>query len=432
MTELPHDIVDITIIGGGVVGGLAGLRLAQTRPDLLVRVVDASSLQHRDPRTLALAHTTLLALQQAGIDHGSLADEFADIQHIHVSDRGAAGSTTLHSEDYAIPTLGKVVSAQRLLDAIWDESQGYNNLSWARQTRIQALEHSAEHISLAARSEIAAEWQDPESVASTYGIAQGSQANASQNGATQDSQRWRTRFLIAADGGRSFVREHLNIDRQRFDYQQVALIANVKVHKEHQGWAYERFTEQGPIALLPRGQKEFALVWCVHQNAADDIKALSDRDFLAQLQQAFGFRAGKFTQLDARASYPLHLLLAQRAVYHRTALIGNACHTLHPIAGQGYNLGVRDVVDLVTTVSAHWQSQLGLSHRALLDYEAQRRQDYQRIGGLTDGLVRVFSNQYPPLMMARSLGLLTLRKHKILSYPLARAAMGYRNLFGEA
>lgn len=427
-----HDIVDITIIGGGVVGGLAALRLAQTNPDLVVRVVDASSLQHRDPRTLALAHTTLLTLQQAGIEITKLADEFADIQHIHVSDRGALGSTTLHGEDYAIPTLGKVVSAQRLLDAIWDAGQDYNNLSWSRQTSIQSLDHKSEYITVEARSEPFDEAQDPESGTSPHGTAQGGQSKSSQKGAVQNHQCWRTRLLIGADGGRSFVREHLNIDRQRYDYQQVALIANVKVHEDHQGWAYERFTEQGPIALLPRGQKEFALVWCVHQNAADDIKALSDRDFLAQLQQAFGFRAGKFTQLDARASYPLHLLLAQRAVYHRTALIGNACHTLHPIAGQGYNLGVRDVVDLVTTVSAHWQSQLGLSHRALLDYEAQRRQDYQRIGGLTDGLVRVFSNQYPPLMMARSLGLLTLRKHKILSYPLARAAMGYRNLFGEA
>lgn len=418
MTKLPHDIIDITIIGGGVVGGLAGLRLAQTNPELVVRVVDASSLQHRDPRTLALSHTTLLTLQQADIDITTLADEFADIQHIHVSDRGATGSTTLHSEDYAIPTLGKVVSAQRLLDAIWAASQAYQNLSWARQTRIQSLAHEEDYVNVEAQLEPAANADDSPSSVSP--------------GSAQASLQWRTRLLIGADGGRSFVREHLNIDQQRFDYQQVALIANVKVHQEHHGWAYERFTEQGPIALLPRGHKEFALVWCVHQDAADDVKALSDSDFLAQLQQAFGFRAGHFTELEARASYPLHLLLAQRAVYHRTALIGNACHTLHPIAGQGYNLGVRDVVDLVDTITANWQPEHGLAHRDLLAYEAQRRQDYQRIGGLTDGLVRVFSNQYPPLMMARSLGLLTLRTHKTFSYPLARAAMGYRNLFGEA
>lgn len=409
MTIVKQDSVDISIIGGGVVGGLAALMLAKARPELRLCVVDASDPEQRDPRTLALAHTTLLTLQRAGLDVTTLADEFANIQHIHVSDRGAVGSTTLHSQDYAIPSLGKVVSAQQLLDAIWQACEACPNIVWHRDTRTQSLQYQASSVAVQAQPQAQSQVNDP---AAPF--------------------VWQTKFLIAADGGRSFVREHLAIERQHYDYQQVALIANVRVHQDHQGWAYERFTEQGPIALLPRAKREFALVWCVQQSAADSFKALTDDDFLAQLQQAFGFRAGQFVGIEDRASYPLHLLLANRAVYHRTALIGNACHTLHPIAGQGYNLGVRDVADLVDMLTQHWHPEQGVPHRALLAYEQQRQHDYQRIGGLTDGLVRVFSNQYPPLMVLRSVGLLTLRKHHTLSYPLARAAMGFRNLFGEA
>lgn len=390
---------DICISGGGVVGGLAALLCAQARPELAVVVVDANGPEQRDPRTLALAQTTLLTLQSAGIDSSRLVGEAAQIQHIHVSDRGGAGSTSLHAATYKLPMLGKVVSAQALQEAIVEACSAQSNITWLTQTRLQHMDHTADKVVLQAQG------QQPVTL--------------------------HTQLLVAADGGQSMIRTHLNIARKKEDYAQTALIANVTLDRDHQGWAYERFTEHGPIALLPRGPRQMALVWCVDSAGSEYYKALHDDDFLRTLQQEFGYRAGKFTAVESRASYPLYLLLAERAVFHRTLLIGNACHTLHPIAGQGYNLGVRDCVTLAQLVAEHAAVGHGASHRALLDYERQRQADYRTIAGLTDSLVKVFSNRHAPLVSGRNLGLLALRQHTLLGYPLARAAMGYRNLLGE-
>lgn len=408
MTKQQAEPVDIAISGGGVVGGLAALMLAQARPDLRIAVIDASPADSRDPRTLALAHTTLLTLAQAGIDTQALSSPQSQIQHIHVSERGGAGSATLHAARYQLPALGQVVSAHRLQQAIKDACGQQGSIQWHQQTRLMQLDYQPEHVLLGIQEE--------------------------RPNAEPATRSLKTKLLVAADGGRSMVREHLRIARSEHDYQQTALIANITLDNDHQGWAYERFTSQGPIALLPRGEREMALVWCVDSAESEHYRALNDEDFMKQAQQAFGFRAGRFVAVQERASYPLFFLMAERAVYHRTVLLGNACHTLHPIAGQGYNLGVRDVVDLVANLAQHWPEdrEHGVSHRQLLAYEATRSKDYKRIGRLTDGLVRVFSNKLPPLVMARNLGLFTLRCQPVLAYPLARAAMGYRNLFGEA
>lgn len=390
---------DICVSGGGVVGGLAALLCARARPDLSVVVIDATMPGQLDPRTLALAHTTLLTLQNAGVDTKRLVSESAQIQHIHVSERGGAGSTSLHAATYGLPMLGKVVSAQTLQEAILQACQEQTNITWLAQTRLQSLTYHTENVALQAHS------TEPVQIAS--------------------------KLLVAADGGRSMIRDQLNIARDEEDYGQTALIANVTLDRDHQGWAYERFTEFGPIALLPCGEREMALVWCVPSADAERYKGLQDEDFLRTLQTEFGHRAGRFVGIRSRASYPLYLLLAERVVFHRTLLIGNACHTLHPIAGQGYNLGVRDCVDLAHLIAEQAFAEGDISHRRLLDYERQRQADYRRIAGLTDGLVRVFSNRYGPLVAGRNIGLLALRQHPVLAYPLARAAMGYRNLLGE-
>ena len=390
---------DICVSGGGVVGGLAALLCARARPDLSVVVIDATMPGQLDPRTLALAHTTLLTLQSAGVDTTQLVSEAAQIQHIHVSERGGAGSTSLHAATYGLPMLGKVVSAQTLQEAILHACQSQANITWLAQTRLQSLVYDADKVTLEAQAELSVQIE--------------------------------TKLLVAADGGRSMIRDQLNIARKEEDYGQTALIGNVTLDRDHQGWAYERFTEFGPIALLPCGDREMALVWCVPSADAEHYKSLQDADFLRALQTEFGHRAGRFVGIQGRASYPLYLLLAERVVFHRTLLIGNACHTLHPIAGQGYNLGVRDCVDLAQLVAKQAFGDGGISHRGLLGYERQRQADYRRIAGLTDGLVRVFSNRYGPLVAGRNLGLLALRQQPILGYPLARAAMGYRNLLGE-
>lgn len=396
--------VDIAISGGGIVGGLAALLLARARPDLRIVVLDGSAADAQDPRTLALAHTTLQTLKQAGLWGGeqqpdALQQAAHPIRQIHVSDRGGAGSALLQADDYKLDALGQVAPAQALLEALRAQLNGEPNVTWQSNTAVNAFAY------------VKKTGTEPQSAQDQDGVL-----------LTTAQGQWHSKLLIAADGGRSLVRETLGIKRRQEDYGQTALIANIELDRDHGGIAYERFTEQGPIALLPCGPRRMALVWCVSSEHAGEYKNLSNEDFIRQLQQAFGFRAGRMIGCDTRASYPLYLLLAERAVHHRTVLLGNACHTLHPIAGQGYNLGVRDVVDLVDTLATCTD----IDHRTLLRYEQKRQTDYRNISALTDGLVRMFSNHYPPLRVGRNLGLLALRVCKPLSRPLARAAMGYR------
>lgn len=396
--------VDIAISGGGIVGGLAALLLARARPDLRIVVLDGSAADAQDPRTLALAHTTLQTLKQAGLWGGeqqpdALQQAAHPIRQIHVSDRGGAGSALLQADDYKLDALGQVAPAQALLEALRAQLNGEPNVTWQSNTAVNAFAY------------VKKTGTEPQSAQDQDGVL-----------LTTAQGQWHSKLLIAADGGRSLVRETLGIKRRQEDYGQTALIANIELDRDHGGIAYERFTEQGPIALLPCGPRRMALVWCVSSERAGEYKNLSNEDFIRQLQQAFGFRAGRMIGCDTRASYPLYLLLAERAVHHRTVLLGNACHTLHPIAGQGYNLGVRDVVDLVDTLATCTD----IDHRTLLRYEQKRQTDYRNISALTDGLVRMFSNHYPPLRVGRNLGLLALRVCKPLSRPLARAAMGYR------
>lgn len=383
--------VDIAIVGGGVVGALAALMLSRRQPHAKIAVVDAAPAGSQDPRTLALAYKTKQLFAAEGLWQGRLAEAATPIHHIHVSDRGGAGSATLHDSAYAVGALGYVVGAAPIQHALREACEAQPNLTWLAETRVMEMVQHTKTTSLQLDSDSSLD----------------------------------ARLVVAADGANSIIREQLGIELQTTDYQQVAMIANLELDRAHEGWAWERFTQHGPIALLPRQGREVALVWCLPPAAAEATRSLQDDDFIHSVQQAFGFRAGRMVKVKDRASYPLKLLLAERCIHHRTVILGNACHTLHPIAGQGYNLGVRDVETLVRCLTDGSSDDPG-AHRRLLAYERDRQQDYQRITGLTDGLVRLFSNQYPPLVAGRNLGLLALRSCSLLSTPLARTAMGHR------
>lgn len=384
---------DIAIAGGGVVGALAALMLSKRLPQQRITLIDAAALDAQDPRTLALAYKTQQLFAQEGLWQGQAAKHAAAIEHIHVSDRGGAGSSTLHAPKQKVEALGYVVGAQYIQQDLMAACREQSNINWLSETRVAGVQQHQDQVELS---------------------LQGKSAGALS-----------ARLLIAADGANSTTREQLGIQLQRTDYNQVALIANIELDKHHQQWAWERFTESGPIALLPRQGREVALVWCVSAEDAPALSALDDDAFIRQVQKAFGYRAGRFLKVKDRASYPLSLLLAERTVHHRAVVLGNACHTLHPIAGQGYNLGVRDVQSLVRTLTQGSSEDPG-NYQQLLDYEEDRADDYKRIVGLTDGLVRVFSNKYPPLVAGRNLALLALRGCPLFNYPLARLAMGYR------
>ena len=231
-------------------------------------------------------------------------------------------------------------------------------------------------------------------------------------------------LLIGADGQRSQVRDDTGIAMQHTDYQQVGIIATLTLSEDLGGWAYERFTDTGPIALLPLPAQQASLVWSLSPEQAGQTMHLSDAEFLTACQQAFGYRAGRFVAVRDRVQYPLQLHLADSNISHRSVIIGNASHTLHPIAGQGFNLGVRDAIELSEQLLT---AQDPGQYRWLSIYNERRQQDYRRIIGLTDSLVRGFSNQHVPLVVGRNLALFGLDNLPPLRHVFARQTMGFRN-----
>ena len=212
---------------------------------------------------------------------------------------------------------------------------------------------------------------------------------------------------------------------QRWRYDQSAVVANITPSKPHADVAYERFTDSGPVALLPMQEQRCALVWTVHQNDVDEILALDDARFLDGFQRRFGYRLGRFLRVGKRSSYPLSLLRVLESVRGRIAIIGNAAHTLHPIAGQGFNLGIRDVAALAEVVNDAHRDGADIGAPEVLErYEQWRQREQQGVALATDGLARLFSNPLKAFQLGRNLGLLAMDVIPGARHPLARAAMG--------
>ena len=212
-------------------------------------------------------------------------------------------------------------------------------------------------------------------------------------------------LLVAADGARSAVREMMGITAQTSDYGQRAVIGNLLPEKHVDNVAYERFTPQGPLAILPVADERAGFVWTVSESEADRVMALDDEAFLEELQREFGYRLGAFSRVGKRASYPLVLSRALRLTATRSVLIGNSAHGLHPVSAQGFNLGMRDVAAIVDCIADEWERDNDPA--ALLErYADWRRSDQKKLVRFTDGLVRLFGSDKPPLRALRNVGML--------------------------
>src|SRR3569623_2894251 len=319
---------DVIIVGGGMVGASLAIALSATplRVALLEAVPFRSDTQPSyDARAIALAYGTRRIF--AGMDlWPALAAAVTPIERIHISARGHIGATLLDSGDSGADALG-YVAERRALGAIL-------------ATRLHALAHVDVHC--------------PARVTDVVMGSAHAEVMVNVDGTTR---RLRARLVVAADGATSTVRELLHIAVQRWEYGQPALITNVPPDEPHRNRAFERFTDSGPLALLPKSDNRYSVVWTLRDAAAERMLALDDGDFLQALQQRAGHRAGRFVKVGRRRTYPLMLLRAREHVRPRLALIGNAAHTLHPVAGQGFNLGLRDVavlaVVLCDAVAAH-------------------------------------------------------------------------------
>jgi len=232
---------------------------------------------------------------------------------------------------------------------------------------------------------------------------------------------------VAADGAASAVRDALGIAAGQHDYRQTLFVARVRGERAPDGTAWERLTDHGPTAVLPRGDGHYGVIHGVASDEADAVAALDDAAYLARLQRAFGWRAGRFLSVGPRSRYPIVRTLAQRLVAPRAVLVGNAAQSLHPIGAQGFNLGLRDALTLVECIEAGRARGEDIGGEAMLaDYVQRRREDRERTIAFSDGLARLTSNASSLVSSLRSLGLFALDHDAALRAQVVAGAMGYR------
>ncbi|TKB03349.1 2-octaprenyl-6-methoxyphenyl hydroxylase [Alteromonas portus] len=439
--------VDVVIIGGGIVGTVLAKALAEkvspaNSCGLSVTLIDAADPEQTskslvdfnpftDTRVIALARRTVDELSSMGLNLDGVAKQHngelpPQIKHIEVSDKGHLGLLNLESSDYHIDAFGQVVSLSALTRLAATATSSYQYIAPAKVTKVK---QQREFVSVQLDS----------------------------------GQSLTTKLLVLADGGRSGLAEQVGITKSVSDYHQTAIVFNVHTQLPHENKAYERFTQSGPLAFLPFDSEiddikangnGFSVVWTVDTDAAKSLMALSQSEFIKALQEAFGYRQGKVLRVSELASYPLALTKAQQVASHRTVVVGNAAQALHPIAGQGFNLGLRDLSALVSilknSAEKHaQQSAVSNSKRILASeghtsssnvasnsaqgqsntvqseafasanfdagafsitqhYANSRKNDRDNTIALTDTLVRTFSNQYFPTVIGRNVSLLAL------------------------
>lgn len=383
----------LAIIGGGLVGASLALALQEGakargwKITLIEPFAPGDSYQPSyDARSSALSFGTRQIYERLGLWQ-AIARRAEPILQIHVSDRGRFGAARLAAIEEGVPALGYVVENAWLGQCLW-----------------QALD--AEVVS----------WRCPAEVVRMEPLADGYRLSLN------DETQLDCDLAVLADGGRSGLREQLGIGVKRNPYGQTALIANVSPMEAHRGQAFERFTDEGPMALLPLAENRCALVWTRPGKDAERLSRLDDRTFLAELQAAFGYRLGAFGQVGARHLYPLTLVEAEEQVRANLVVLGNAAHSLHPIAGQGYNLSLRDTVALAETLLAS-TAPLG-DFATLQGYLDSQRLDQDLTVGFSDQVTRLFSNKEPLLATGRNLGLLGLDLLPPAKRWFARQAMG--------
>ncbi len=388
---------DLVIIGGGMVG--ASLALAVAESGLKIAIIEAQKTVEQRPsfddRAIALAYGSQKILHSMGL-WADLAPFAEAIKTIHVSEQGQFGFTRIKAEEEQLEALGYVITAKSLGQVFLQKI--------AEQPQIQSLNATLHCFSV-----------DQQKIILNIENNQGEKSEIT------------SRLLIAADGIHSLVRKQLNIPIKQHDYQQSAVTANIETDLFHQNIAYERFCQQGPLALLPMTESRCGLVWTHSTENIDAVLKQSDAVFMANLQKAFGFRLGRIKRVGERQAYPLSFKLATQFIHQRVALIGNAAHALHPIAGQGYNLGLRDVAALAEVLTeAHQQQQDIGSDAVLKAYQAWRQNDQKTVGMITDGLVKLFTTSFLPLRLARNLGMVGIDLFPPAKHLISQQAMGLR------
>jgi 2-octaprenyl-6-methoxyphenol hydroxylase len=390
---------DIAIVGGGMVG--ASLAVALAPLGLKVALIeaipyDSASQPSFDERTTALSNGSCRILQTLGV-WTQVEAQASPIRKIHVSDQGRFGFARIDAAEQNLTAMGYVVPNRALGTALWSRVAECANVEVncpAEVVRIERGERAVLEI-----------------------------------GGASGKARIDARLVVAADGAHSAVRSAFGVDAQSRDYEQTAIITTVLPQRFHDHVAYERFTGSGPLALLPLEGGRCTLVMTLSRATAESAMAWSDSEFLAEAQRRFGFRLGRFLKVGRRVPYPLSLTRAERTSAERCVIVGNAAQGLHPVAGMGFNLGLRDIASVAELIAEHRHEPYfdpGASS-LLAEYDAWRAADRAGVIAFTDGLVRMFASPSSVVRRLRNIGLLAFDL-----LPPAKAAMSRLSAGGGA
>lgn len=383
---------DLAIVGGGLVGNSLACALAKSGLSIaLIEVAEsARSVLGFDQRKLALAQKSIEVLSSFGV-LDQLQQLPTPITQIHVSRVGDFGRVMLQATDFGCQSFGRVVLAQDLGAALVNSVCELKNVSRYCPASVCGFNESDEFSLL----------------------------NIQQSGVESTIQ---ARFVVAADGTQSFIRSALGIKTVDHDYGQMLFVCSLDAEKANDGTAYERFSEQGPVALLPMADGMFGSICGVSSEQAAGIAALSDASYAEYIQMRFGWRVGKILRVGPRSHYPIKRVLAERLNSKRTVLMGNAAQTIHPIGAQGFNLGLRDAMCFAELVYKQ-----GLSESITSDYALQRAADRERTLAFSDGMARMTSNTGLPSHIVRSIALTLLGSFPSAASRLVSNSMGFRS-----
>ena len=374
-------MLDIVIVGGGLVG--ASLACALAPANLRVAVVEAVPFKSKqqpsyDERVLAIAQGSKRILDAIGVWSEINKADAVPIKTIHISDRGRFGASHLRHSKYGVEALGYTVAARALGNALIQKLEQLSHTTVMCPVKVTKL--------------------DVESDRAVLTILKGSK---------QD--KLKCKLVVFADGTSSDMRCSLDFKKETYKYGQTAIVSTITPSFPHNNTAYERFTDTGPLAMLPTSKNRYAVVWTALDEQVDGLLHCTDDDFLERLQHRFGDRVGSLQKLGTRRAYPLSFVKLQRPVRSRIVVVGNAAHTIHPVAGQGFNLGLRDVSTLAEVLHDAESSGLDIGAIGVVDrYWKWRERDVNRVGWFTDSVIRTFSNNALPLVLLRDTILVAL------------------------
>lgn len=391
------DEYDVIIVGGGMAG--ASLACALAGSGLRMAIIEAVPWQSDDQpsydvRTISLSHGSRLIYETLGIWSRIDSKAVCPIHQIHVSDRGHPGMAHLDRSDAGVEALGYVIENRALGAALMTQLETAENVDIISPATVIDAEISDDLAMLSCATD--------KKVIAIEG-----------------------KLVVLADGGRSGLREKLGFQSSTDDYQQTAIVCNVTPGKDHQHCAYERFTPTGPLAMLPMNENRCWCVWAVAEDEVEELTTITDDQFLQRLQRQFGDRLGRFSRAGKRYVYPLTRSRVAAHTGNRVALVGNAAHTVHPVAAQGFNLGLRDVAWLAEVLAqVHDQQQDAGSSEILQQFEDFRSKDTQRVTAFTHGMIRIFTSRIAPVITGRNLALLATDIFPEMKQALLKRTMG--------